>query len=214
MRFFSISSTHGLIAIAVLSMAPQREAMPVSAKAGLSSQFKSYAAFEKLAGPPKQWHYQEPAPTGSKINLRIGLKLKNVERFHQKVIDLSTPGHPTYGQHMTQDEINAIINPSKKSAQLVLEWLESSGIHAVYDNQWVKADVTVAQAQSLLQTKFGVYQNSGSRRSAIRTLSYRLTVFRRLYMITSTLFNPQPSLALKRWTRALASISQKPQGVE
>ncbi|KAF9963495.1 hypothetical protein BGZ70_007381 [Mortierella alpina] len=64
------------------------------------------------------------------------------------VIDLSTPGHPTYGQHMTQDEINDIINPSKESAQLVLEWLKLSGIDAVHDGQSVKAEITIAQAQA------------------------------------------------------------------
>ncbi|KAF9286901.1 hypothetical protein BGZ68_002443 [Mortierella alpina] len=174
MRILSFSFAFGLITVSAIILTPQDEAKPITEKAGLSSQFKSYIAFEKLSSPPKQWKYQEPAPSGTKINLRIGLKLQNIERFHQMVVDLSTPGHPTYGQHMTQDEINAIINPLEKSAQLVLEWLKASGIHAVHDNQWVEADVTIAQAQELLQTRFGVYRNAGSRKSAIRTLSYHL----------------------------------------
>ncbi|KAF9286900.1 hypothetical protein BGZ68_002442 [Mortierella alpina] len=157
-----------------------REASPIAVKADLSGplpllgQFQSYVDFEVLANPPKQWKYQKPAPSDAKISLRIGLKLQNVVKFQQMVIDLSTPGHPTFGQHMTQGEINAIIGPSQECAQLVLEWLKASGIHAVHDGQWVKADVTVAQAQVLLQTQFGVYLNTLSGKTAIRTLSYRV----------------------------------------
>ncbi|KAF9985972.1 hypothetical protein BGZ75_002347 [Mortierella antarctica] len=156
------------------------EARPVEVKADVSGtlpilgQFHSYINFEALVSPPRKWEYQKPAPSSAIISLRIGLKLQNVARFQQMVIDLSTPGHSTFGQHMTKDEINAIINPAKESAPLVLEWLKSSGIHAVHDGQWVKADVTVAQAQVLLQTRYGVYLNTVSNVEAIRTLSYSL----------------------------------------
>ncbi|KAF9557591.1 hypothetical protein EC968_007539 [Mortierella alpina] len=175
MRFTSFIFAPGLIAALVLL-----EASPIAIKADVSATlpvlglFKTYINFEALVNPPRQWSYQEPAPADAKISLRIGLKLQNVERFRQMVIDLSTPCHPTYGQYMTQDEINAIINPKEKSVQLVLEWLKSAGIPAIHDGHSVKAEVTVAQAQVLLQTQFGVYLNTLTSKTAIRTLSYRL----------------------------------------
>ncbi|CAO3565318.1 unnamed protein product [Mortierella alpina] len=180
MRFITSIFAPGLTAVSALLLALQGEAGPIAVKADASGslpllgQFHVYVDFEELANPPRQWQYLEPAPSSDTISLRIGLKLQNVERFQQMVIDLSTPGHPTYGQHMTQDEINGIISPSKESARLVLEWLKSSGIDAVHDGQSVKAEITIAQAQVLLQTRFNVYLNTLSSKKAIRTLSYRL----------------------------------------
>ncbi|KAF9958066.1 hypothetical protein BGZ72_000931 [Mortierella alpina] len=165
MRFSSFIFASGLLAVLALLLVPQGP---------YSGQFHTYINFEELVNPPTQWKYQEPAPASTKISLRIGLKLRNVERFQQMVIDLSTPGHPTFGQHMSNDEINAIIDPSEDSLRLVLEWLKSFGINAVHDGQWVKADVTVAQAQVLLKTQFGVYLNTLSGKTAVRTLSYSL----------------------------------------
>ncbi|KAF9306691.1 hypothetical protein BGZ74_004389 [Mortierella antarctica] len=117
--------------------------------------------------------YQQPAPLDHTLHLRIGLKLQNIEAFHQRVFDISTPGHPSYGLHLNREEI-AIIKPNDDSATLVLEWLESFGIVGVHDLQWVTAKVTVAQAQALLQTTYNLYLNPASHNMIVRTPSYSL----------------------------------------
>ncbi|KAF9170292.1 hypothetical protein BGX20_009158 [Mortierella sp. AD010] len=136
--------------------------------------FYLYVKFRGLLNIPDPWVYQEPAPLNNIINLRIGLKLQNVEKFHQRVIDISTPGNSIYGLHMTQDQIDAMLKPTDESATLVLEWLKSFGIAGVHDNQWVTADVTVSQAQDLLKTQYNVYRNTVDSKTIIRTQSYSL----------------------------------------
>ncbi|KAG0001763.1 hypothetical protein BGZ80_011437 [Entomortierella chlamydospora] len=136
--------------------------------------FNLYVKFRNLLNIPDPWVYQEPAPLDNIINLRIGLKLQNVEKFHQKVIDISTPGSSIYGLHMTQDQIDAMLKPADGSATLVLEWLKSFGIIGVHDNQWVTADVTVSQAQDLLKTQYNVYRNTIDSKTITRTQSYSL----------------------------------------
>ncbi|KAF9576660.1 hypothetical protein EC968_007008 [Mortierella alpina] len=87
---------------------------------------------------------------------------------------MSTPGHPSYGAHMDRDEINAMLNPADESASLVLDWLKAFGIIGVYDKHWIKADITVARAQKLLQTQYNVYLNSVNGKTVVRTPSYSL----------------------------------------
>lgn len=138
------------------------------------SEFTSYDVFQTISTIPTPWVYQEPAPPNHIIHLRIGLELQNVEAFQQKVFDMSAPGHPSYGLHLNREEVNAMLKPDDDSATLVLEWLKSLGVVGVHDHQWVTAEVTVAQAEELLQTKYSVYLNPVNSNTIIRTLSFSL----------------------------------------
>lgn len=166
-----------------------------------------HVEFQRLHDIPNPWIYQQPAPLDHILSLHIGLKLQNVEDFHQRVIDISTPGHPSYGSHMNRDEINAMLNPANESALLVLEWLRSYGIIGVHDNQWVRADVTVAQAQELLQTHYNVYLNKVNSRSIIRTISYSLpaVLFEHVDLIQpTTVFGMKPRVSsIKQQTASI-----------
>jgi tripeptidyl-peptidase-1 len=83
---------------------------------------------------------------------------------------MSTPGHPSYGLHLNREEVNAMLKPDDDSATLVLEWLKSLGVVGVHDHQWVTAEVTVAQAEELLQTKYSVYLNPVNSNTIIRVI--------------------------------------------
>ncbi|KAF9205658.1 hypothetical protein BGZ59_000338 [Podila verticillata] len=93
-----------------------------------------------------------------------------------------------------------MLKPNDDSATLVLEWLNSFGVVGVHDHQWVTADVTVAQAEELLQTKYNVYFNPANSNTIIRTPSFSLP-----YIVTghvdlvepTTMFGmtPQASIA-------------------
>ncbi|KAG0270793.1 hypothetical protein BGZ96_006175, partial [Linnemannia gamsii] len=73
-----------------------------------------------------------------------------------------------------QAEINDMLRPAEDSSQLVLEWLRSHGIQGVLDSDWVKAKITVSQANELLQTQYHTYRNTINGDQVIRTTAYRM----------------------------------------
>ncbi|KAF8935202.1 hypothetical protein BGZ52_000910 [Haplosporangium bisporale] len=148
-------------------------ASPLSASVS-SPQFRLYEEFHRLITIPKNWEKQRPPPLDTLLHLKIDLTLQNVNAFHQKVLDISTPGHPSYGMHMSQAEIDNMLKPADESAKLVLKWLRSHNIQGVLDSQSVKANVTVTQANKLLQTQYSTYRNTESGNEVFRTMVYHL----------------------------------------
>ncbi|KAF9344962.1 hypothetical protein BGX26_003701 [Mortierella sp. AD094] len=137
-------------------------------------QFEPYQEFHSLYTIPQNWEELQPSPPDALLHFKIGLTQQNVDDFHQKVLDISTPDHPSYGMHMSQAEINDMLTPADVSTQLVLEWLRSYGIQGVLDNHWVKAIITVTQANELLQTQYNTYRNKVNGDQVIRTRAYHL----------------------------------------
>ncbi|KAI8869506.1 putative protease S8 tripeptidyl peptidase I [Ramicandelaber brevisporus] len=140
----------------------------------VSNSFGQYVEFDRLGAAPSPWALTGPAPLDHSVNLQVGLKQQNVEQFNHRFMEMSTPGNPNYGKHMSRDELNAMLAPKDESVQMVLAWLKSYGIEGTHDNQWVKADATVDQAQRLLQTQFNTYRSGTSDVTTIRTLAYSI----------------------------------------
>ena len=92
------------------------------------------------------------------------------------VVDMSTPGHPSYGNHMKRDELKAFLRPSAEVSHAILSWLESEKIpsdNVEDDGDWISFIVPVSQAEGMLDTEFHNYHHiSGV--SRIRTLGYSI----------------------------------------
>lgn len=63
----------------------------------------SYELFEK-ASVPAPWTIKDEGHVDAEqsFKLRIHLKNRNIESFHQRVLDVSTPDHPDYGRHLSR----------------------------------------------------------------------------------------------------------------
>ncbi|KAG0045804.1 hypothetical protein BGZ83_008984 [Gryganskiella cystojenkinii] len=131
-------------------------ASPLSASVSFP-QFQRYEEVHRLNTIPKNWKEQRPPPLDTLLHLKIGLTLQNVNAFHQKVLDISTPGHPSYGMHMNQAEIDNMLRPADDSAKLS-----------------VKAIVTVTQANKLLRAQYSTYRNTESGHEVVRTMHYHM----------------------------------------
>jgi tripeptidyl-peptidase-1 len=73
--------------------------------------------FDELRALPAGWSFSRPANPGQSfhhsfekvtltraadvLKLRISVKQQNVPALEQIVLDISTPGHPSYGNHMS-----------------------------------------------------------------------------------------------------------------
>lgn len=90
-------------------------------------------------------------------------------------MDMSTPSHPSYGQHFqSHDEMKRMLLPSQEAVSTVLAWLKAAGIDSIEeDADWIKVQTTVSVANELLDTKFKWYVSDETKqRRVLRTLEY------------------------------------------
>lgn len=135
----------------------------------------SARVMDKLAAVPQGWELRRTAAPDESIFLRVALK-QQPERVHaldQAVLDISMPGHPNYGMHMTREELRSYTAPSDDALSAVTGWLHQHAIQPVVEHDWVSFTTTVRTANELLDTQFAWYQylqRAGG--PALRTLSY------------------------------------------
>ncbi|KAJ9492717.1 hypothetical protein VN97_g494 [Penicillium thymicola] len=99
----------------------------------------------------------------------------NAGKFEQKVIELSTPGHASYGQHMSRDEVKQFLSPSPAVSDRIIAWLRAENVPASsikLDGQWISFTVPISQAEQMLKTEFFYLHQQDEERIAIRTLGY------------------------------------------
>lgn len=128
---------------------------------------------------PSGWQDQGPAPTDHEMTMRIGLKQGNLDRLLASLYEVSDPTHSRYGQHLTKEETDALVRPHADTINTVDAWLVHHGIspsscHRSGAGDWIALNVTVAQAERMLDTKYNVYSHSPSSDAVVRTLSYSL----------------------------------------
>ncbi|KAI8633223.1 subtilisin-like protein [Xylariaceae sp. FL1651] len=131
--------------------------------------------FEQLIGVPEGWKLQGPAEDSQVLKLQIALQQGDAAGFEQAVLDMSTPSHPSYGQHFQDhDEMKRMLLPSQESLSSVHAWLTAAGIEDIEDDaDWVSFKTTVGVANKMLDTQFSWYISEEAKpRKALRTLKY------------------------------------------
>lgn len=134
-----------------------------------------FAVVESLPQTPQGWQQGASVSAGRSLKFRIAVKQENAFAFEQHVMDISTPGHAKYGQHMSRDELKAMLRPSPNATAAILSWLTGEGVPArkIEDKgDWINFRVSARKAERLLDTKFYYYSNAASRVKEIRTLHY------------------------------------------
>ena len=138
-----------------------------------------YRVFEQLSSAPEPWILKDDAARVDQdlsFKLRIHLKNRNVASFQQQVLDISTPDHSSYGRHFSSEEIHSMIAPSDAAFASVLDWLESYNLtsRATVESGWIVIDSTIGEVETLLETKYQVFENTETGKKAARTLAYSL----------------------------------------
>lgn len=84
---------------------------------------------------------------------------------------VSTPGHPSYGNHMDKEEVDALLQPDAEAEKAVLSWLKQAGVTTTHsDGHWVTFATSVGTANGLLDTEFAYYASQGAIK--LRTIQY------------------------------------------
>ncbi|KAG0651975.1 Sedolisin-A [Hyphodiscus hymeniophilus] len=105
------------------------------------------------------------APPATILPVRIGISQTNLDVGHERLMEISDPTSDRFGQHMSAKEVGELFRPSSESIESVRDWLNSSGIdtdrHQVSAGQgWLKFEATILELESLLYTKYHVYQHA------------------------------------------------------
>ncbi|RAK96168.1 S53 family peptidase [Aspergillus ibericus CBS 121593] len=134
-----------------------------------------YVVVEQLNSVPSGWEKgATPSPsTSMKFWLAIDHEYK--AEFEQKVIDLSTPGHQSYGKHMKREDVRAFLRPSDQASETILSWLESELVPSdsiKEHGDWIAFTVPLSKAESMMRTEFHSFHRPGTNVTQIRTLKY------------------------------------------
>lgn len=77
-------------------------------------------------------------------------------------MDISTPGHARYGQHLKRDDLKELVKPRAESTDAVLAWLKESGVESkdiANDGEWINFVAPVSTAEAMMDTTFKTYQS-------------------------------------------------------
>lgn len=139
---------------------------------------RSYTVFESIKQVPSGYvATNEPVSSTANIKLSIHLEQQNVAAFESKLYEISDPDHETYGNHMSQAEIDKMMQPRSDSATAVKQWLASFGLtpESVTSDS-ITVTVPVAKAETMLNSEYKQYRDTQSNvdRRVLRTTEYSL----------------------------------------
>jgi tripeptidyl-peptidase-1 len=160
MRFSSIL-TFGLLGGALAAPAPQ----------------KRHVVHERRDKLPRNWRRDNQLPREQHLPMRIALKQSNLHNAEAFLMDISHPSSPNFGNHWSAKKVAETFAPSTESVNAVIQWLAEAGITSERAKQsqglnWVQANVTVAEAESLLNTKYYAYTHSESGQTHVACEDY------------------------------------------
>ncbi|QUC21684.1 uncharacterized protein UV8b_05927 [Ustilaginoidea virens] len=148
-------------------------AAAVAAPAGPSN-----IVHEKRHVSPR-WIKREAADAQARIPVRIALKQRNLSRGMDYLVEVSDPSSTKYGKHLTKDEVVGLFAPDESSINAVKSWLVRSGVSASKitiprSKGWIDFRATVGELESMLKTKYHMYDHVQSRNAHIGTDEYTL----------------------------------------
>lgn len=146
-----------------------------------------YEVVEKLGHVPKGWHQGAHVPAYVQLQFRIAVTQVNAFAFEKHVVAISTPGHPKYGQHMSRDQLKAMLRPPRAATDAIVRWLRDEGLSMlsiIEKGDWIVFRTSAPRAEELLRTKFHYYTDATGRHREIRTLHYSVPKAIRKYIHT------------------------------
>lgn len=103
-----------------------------------------------------------PAPAGQKLDLSIGLRLRDARYAQALLREVSNPKSPHYHHYFSRAQFKALLAPTPAQVQQVQAYLQSQGFQmsGISSNGLlINASGTVAQAQQSFQTQIDIYQS-------------------------------------------------------
>lgn len=128
---------------------------------------------------PVNWERNAKLHGDSFMPLRIALTQSNLHRADEFLMDVSDPDSPNFGKHWTAKQVAETFAPSHETFTSVIDWLAEYGISSERVKQsqglnWVHVNMTVSEAEKLLDAKYYEYKHTLSDESHIACEEYSL----------------------------------------
>ncbi|APA09411.1 hypothetical protein sscle_05g041810 [Sclerotinia sclerotiorum 1980 UF-70] len=132
---------------------------------------KRHVVHERRDQEPRNWRRENPLHPDSHLPMRFAITQNNLHNAEAYLMDVSNPSSANYGKHWSAKKVAETFAPSAESVKAVFQWLEEYGIKSERVKQsqslnWIHANVTVAEAESLLNTKYYAYTHAETGQSA------------------------------------------------
>ena len=127
----------------------------------------------QLTSVPAGWTHVATPDDSQTIVLQVALTQQNLDKLHEQIYAVSTPGSPSRGKFLDRDEAQAIVQPTKEANDAVVNWLKSSGASNIYSTgEYVNFATSVGNANKMLNSQFNHYQNEEIQK--LRTTQYSI----------------------------------------
>lgn len=167
---------------------------------------------------PKKWSRVGSAPAEHSITLNIGLKQDQFAELERHLYEVSTPSHARYGKHLTTEEVNALVAPSRDALSDVHDWLQDEGINSAElsytpAKDWISVKLPVKSIEKLLDTKYSVYKHEdGTHLVRAPTWSLPTHLHNHIDTIqpTNSFFRPNARKSTLKTVKPIAEIAKEP----
>jgi len=141
---------------------------------------------EEIRSVPAGWRSLGRASPSSALELSVLLRQSNLDQLEKTFWAVSDPTNPRYGQHLSLDEVNALVAPTDQHVSQVLHWLRSAGIDTsaglsrTPNSDMLRVRCTVEQAEALLHTEYFEYSHPERADSAaplLRAMRYHVPAY-------------------------------------
>ena len=124
---------------------------------------------------PLGWvRHPMPVLHSEAVAFSVCLKERNREELFRTALDVSTPGHPSYGAFLTVAQIEQMTRPAAADMSAVTEWLDEHGAAYVRSRECLQVKTTVGAASRMLTTSFHTYHRTIDGRMKLRAGAYTL----------------------------------------
>ena len=144
-----------LLSIVVLTLGLLTSADPV---------LSPYRVHERRAHIPTGWSYDRKYDSSAVIPLRFALKQGNIDAIGDYLMEVSHPESENFGKHWTAGEVFRKFSPNAETIGAIRTWLEENGFDSsraklTRNSGWIEVQVTVDEAERLLQTEYHMYRH-------------------------------------------------------
>lgn len=132
-----------------------------------------------IASPPSGWAKHSKPSSDTLLSLRFALTQPNFAKLEEELYEVSDPTSPRWTEHLSKEDVEALVAPHPTSVTLLDDYLASHGVdlktvQRTPANDWVTVAVSIAQAEKMLDTEYSVYEHVSTGKRALRTTKYSL----------------------------------------
>lgn len=135
------------------------------ATSAIASPILHHVIHEKRDRLPLGWSKRSRLEGHLIIPMRVALTQSNLHRGEKFLMDVADPESPNYGRHWNAKEVAEMFAPSQPTVTAVRGWLAHNNISSdrISISQalnWLNFNITTADAETLLKTKYHVYEHA------------------------------------------------------